>query len=184
MRHIKTTLSLASFTIAALALAGCASADEEPTPSSTEAAGGSPVAEETNEPTFADSVLTTSELTITITDVKTIPVGEPGNEYGEAPVIAFWYDTTNHTSEDVSPMHWIYYFSAFQDNDPNAVNELDVAALPDDQFLNSQTETIKQGGTVANAVAYALTDTTTPVELVASADLGQTEIGSMTFTLD
>jgi hypothetical protein len=42
---------------------------------------------------------------------------------------------------------------------------------------------IKEGGTVSNAVAYELSDTTTPVDLVASLDLGSTEIGKMTFTL-
>ena len=80
-------------------------------------------------------------------------------------------------------MEWIYVFSAYQDNDPNAVNELKIAPLPDDRFLDSQMETIKKGGTVADATAYELDDETTPVDLVASEDLGFTETGRMTYNL-
>lgn len=135
------------------------------------------------EPTFVDGVLTTPEMTIRITDQKVIAVGAPGNEYGDKPVIAFWYDITNLTDGDVSPMNWIYVFSAFQDNNPNAVNELEIASLPDDRFLESQMEQIKKGGTVQNAVAYELDDQTTPVDLVASSDLGRTEIGRTTYPI-
>ena len=83
----------------------------------------------------------------------------------------------------MTPMEWIYVFSAYQDNDPNAVNELKIAPLPDDRFLDSQMETIKKGGTVADATAYELDDETTPVDLVASEDLGFTETGRMTYNL-
>jgi len=135
------------------------------------------------EPTFVDGVLTTSEISIRITDKRVIAVGAPGNEYGDKPVIAFWYDITNLTDGDVSPMNWIYVFSAFQDNNPNAINELEIASLPDDRFLESQTEQIKKGGTVQNAVAYELDDQTTPVDLVASSGLGRTEIGRTTYPI-
>ncbi len=81
-------------------------------------------------------------------------------------------------------MNWLFVFKAYQDNNPDAVNELEVGALPDDRFLDSQTEAIKNGGTVENAVAYELDDETTPVELVASDNLGQTEIGRMTYNLE
>lgn len=186
-RAHKTTVLLASVGIATLTLAGCASggtADDVAAPESTVSVDSAEVAEPAADATFAEMVLTTPDVKIQITDVKTIPVGEPGNEYGDEPVIAFWYDTTNLTDAEVSPMNWIFYFNAFQDNDPNAVNELNVASLPDDAFLDSQTENIKKGGTVSNAVAYELTDTTTAVELVASEGFGQTEIGSMTFELN
>ena len=39
----------------------------------------------------------------------------------------------------------------------------------------------ESGGTVENAMAYELDDLTTPVELVASDDLGMTEIGRETY---
>lgn len=133
---------------------------------------------------FVDGVLTTPEMKIVITEHKIIPVGQTGNEYGSKPVIAFWYETTNLSDEDVTPMNWIYAFTAYQDNNPNAENELEIASLPDDRFLDSQTETIKKGGTVENAVAYELDDDTTPVDLVASDDLGMTDIGRVTYNLE
>jgi hypothetical protein len=137
-----------------------------------------------DESTFKDGVLTTSDVKIVITKHKIIPAGEKGNEYGDKPVIAFWYKITNLTEKETSPMEWIYVFSAYQDNNPNAENELDVAGLPDDRFLDSQTENIKKGGTVENAVAYELDDQTTPVELVANDSLGfGDDLGRITYEL-
>lgn len=105
---------------------------------------------------------------ITITDYRVIQPGEKGNEYGERPVIAFWYDTTNISSKDLNPMSaWIIGISAIQDNDPNKVNELSVGMLPDDTYLDDQMATIKEGGTLASAMSYELTDEETPVLLQA-----------------
>ncbi len=141
-------------------------------------------AQETAPAAFADGVLTLDDYTITITDYKVIRPGEEGNEYGEKPVIAFWYDTTNTGEEaDVDPSTaWIFVFEAVQDNDPNAVNTLNMGMLPDDRFLDSQMQDIKPGGTVSNAVAYELDDETTPVTLTASDILGS-EYGSQTFEI-
>lgn len=133
--------------------------------------------------TFKDGVLTTPDFKIEITDHKVIPVGKKGNEYGEKPVLGFWYKTTNVSGTDVDPLTAILNFTAFQDTNPNAENELNVAALPDDRFLDSQTEKIKKGGTVENAIAYELDDLTTPVVLVASTDLGFSEVGRMSYSL-
>ncbi len=132
--------------------------------------------------TFKNGVLTTPELKIQITRYKIIEVGQNGNEYGEKPVIAFWYKTTNVSGDEVDPMAFIFHFNAYQDNNPNAENELDVGSLPDDRFLDSQTETIKKGGTVENANAYELDDLDTPVDLVASEGLDEA-IGKATYTL-
>ncbi|KRE41659.1 hypothetical protein ASG74_13495 [Knoellia sp. Soil729] len=132
---------------------------------------------------FVDGVLTTPKMKIEITKHTVIGVGKKGNEYGSKPVLALWYKTTNLTEEKVNPTDFILVFTAFQDNDPNAENELQVAGLPDDRFLDSQTENIKKGGTVENAVAYELDDQTTPVVLVASNDLGMSEIGKSTYAL-
>ncbi|MEE0002161.1 MAG: DUF5067 domain-containing protein [Weissella confusa] len=41
-------------------------------------------------------------------------------------------------------------------------------SLPDQQFLDSQTESIKKGATAKNAIAYSLDDETTPVVLKAT----------------
>lgn len=133
---------------------------------------------------FENGVLATDEMKIVITSHRVIAVGEPGNEYGDKPVIAFVYETTNLTNKELDPTTaWIGSFRALQDTDPNAVNELDIAGLPDERFLDTQLEKIKQGGTVENAVAYSLDDETTPVTLSASESLFQDEIGTQTFEL-
>lgn len=137
----------------------------------------------TSDSSFAEGVLTTPTMKIKITDHKIIAVGKKGNEYGSKPVIAFWYETTNLTDADLSPMDFLIAMTAYQDNNPNAENQLEVGALPDEAFLDTQTERIKKGGTVKNAVAYELDDKTTPVVLVASNDLGMTRIGETTYQL-
>ncbi|MEV8265742.1 MULTISPECIES: DUF5067 domain-containing protein [unclassified Microbacterium] len=187
MRLSKKNSAVLALGVAALLLSGCsAPAASEPKPETTTAVSSDATeeAETTSGASFSDNVLTLPEYTIKITDTKMIAVGQPGNEYGEKPVIAFWYEVTNTSDQPTDPSTaWIGTFTAIQDNDPNAVNELNVGMLPDQQFLDSQIQDIKKGGTVANAVAYELDDETTPVELVASNDFGMTEIGSATFTL-
>lgn len=133
---------------------------------------------------FKDDVFTTPEMKIEITSHRLIPVGQPGNEYGDKPVIAFVYKTTNLTNKELDPTTaWIGSFSATQDNDPNAVNELNVGGTPGDQYLDTQLEKIKQGGTVENAVAYELDDETTPVTLSASENLFEDAAGTATYEL-
>lgn len=139
---------------------------------------------EASKATFANSVLTTDGYTITITDYKVIQPGETGNEYGDVPVVAFWYDTTNTGSDSNinASSAWIMVFEAIQDNDPNVVNTLNIGMLPDSQFLDSQTQTIKEGGIVSNAISYELDDTSTPVTLVAR-DIIDGEYGRQEFPI-
>ena len=134
---------------------------------------------------FKDNVLVSEDVRIEIKDWKVIPVGDTGNEYGEKPVIAFWYDTTNLSgNENVTPSTaWIAMFTAVQDNDPNMVNELNVGMLPDQQYLDSQMAQIKKDGTVSNAIAYELTDETTPVVLKATRGIGGDTLGEQTFDI-
>jgi Domain of unknown function (DUF5067) len=134
-------------------------------------------------PTFQNGVLTTPDLKIEITRYKVIKAGQKGNDYGEKPVIAFWYKVTNRSGAKVDPTDFLFNFKTYQDNNPNAENELDVGSLPDDRFLDSQTENIKKGGTVENAVAYELDDLHTPVDLVATDILGDEGIGKARYTL-
>lgn len=172
--------------LAALVLAGCtapAESDTGPT-TSTEVEVEAPNEAAPAGPTFVDGVLTTDEVKIAITDYRVIQVGEPGNEYGDAPVLAIWYDTTNLGADrDITPTEFISWFEAYQDIDPNRENTLDVGLLPDDAFLDTQLENIKVDGTVPNAVAFVLDDTSTPVELVAGGMFGGDEIGRMIFNL-
>lgn len=132
--------------------------------------------------TFANEVLTTPDLKIKITRAKVIGAGQKGNEYSDRPVIAFWYTTTNLSDAKISSRAFVMHFNAFQDNDPNAENSLDVGALPDDRFLDSQGEDIKPGGTVRDAVAYELDDLETPVDLVATQGFDDV-IGKATYRL-
>ena len=123
-------------------------------------------------------------MKIEITSHKIIPVGKKGNEYGEKPVIAFWYKVTNLTDKQLDPSTaFAFNFSVYQDNNPNSMNELDAGMLPDERFLDTQMENIKKGGTVENAAAYELDDLTTPVTLTATSGLGSDTIGTMTFNI-
>jgi Domain of unknown function (DUF5067) len=179
---------LVLFAIIAVAVSQTSSDDSQPTvsnnttqaPQSEEPAAKKPASEEG--PTFENGVLTTPDLKIQITRYKVIKAGQKGNEYGEKPVIAFWYTTTNLSGDRVNPTAFIRNFSAYQDNNPNAENELEMGwSSPDDRFLGSETENIKKGGTVENAAAFELDDLDTPVDLVA-ADMREV-IGKTTYTL-
>jgi len=133
---------------------------------------------------FKDKTLKIHDATLVITDVKVIPVGEKGNEHGSKPVIAFWFKTTNLTDKEITPSDpWIACIDAYQDNNPNAVNKLDVGSLPDERFLDTQFENIKKGGTVEGAIAYDLDDTTTPVVLKATQGIGGDKLGQQTFNI-
>lgn len=107
----------------------------------------------------------TKDLEFTINKASIIPVGEKGNEYGDVPVLAIWYTTTNNSDRAFSPLAWVSYTKVIQDNDPNKVNELRVASTPDEAFLNDQSAEIKKGGSLKSAVAYELSDETTDVEI-------------------
>ncbi|AKP66823.1 DUF5067 domain-containing protein [Companilactobacillus ginsenosidimutans] len=133
---------------------------------------------------FKNNKLVMSDISITITKTKVIPVGEIGNEYGEKPVIAFWFTTTNKSNKEINPnTAWIAAFTAVQDNNKNQVNELDIGNLPDDRFLDTQSENIKKNGTAESAIAYDLDDTTTPVKLTATKGIGGSKLGTMTYKL-
>lgn len=72
---------------------------------------------------------------------------------------------------------------AIQDNDENKVNKLQTASYPDKTLLNDQAATIKKGGTVSGAIAYKLTDLTTPVKLTAYKGVDRIELGSQEFAV-
>ncbi|UQZ76712.1 DUF5067 domain-containing protein [Niallia circulans] len=140
--------------------------------------------ETNNEVYFKDNEAKLVDLKIKITETKVIQPGEKGNEYGEKPVFAIWYETTNLSDKDIDPTTgWMAVFEAVQDNNPNSVNTLEVGGLPDDQFLDSQLETIKKNGTVKNAVAYELDDLETPVTLIATQGLGGNKLGEQNFNI-
>ena len=141
--------------------------------------------ESETEESFSEDTIVMKDYTVKITDWKIIPAGEEGNEYNDVPVIAFWYDVTNTGDNSLTPSTaWIGRFEAVQDNNPNLVNKLDVSTLPDKQFLDSQLAEIKKDGTVANAVAYKLTDEKTPVELTAKESIIGDVIWKHTYNIE
>ena len=182
---MKSKKLLTALMVSSLLISGCSSMKEEKKEN--------PVTNETDknkvnsssrdgEYTFKDGKVSMEDTDIKINKYKVIHVGEEGNEYGENPVIAFWYDTTNKSGKDIiNPMS--AWFAAFpegpiQDNDKNKVNKLKVAGHPDKTLLNDQSATIKKDGTLSGAVAYELTDLTTPVKLTAYKGVGGIELGS------
>ena len=50
-------------------------------------------------------------------------------------------------------------------------------------LLNDQSATIKKDGTLSGAIAYELTDLTTPVKLTAYKGVGGIELGSQEFAV-
>ncbi|MDO4271945.1 MAG: stalk domain-containing protein [Candidatus Saccharibacteria bacterium] len=133
---------------------------------------------------FKDNTLVAEDVKIEIVNYAVIPVGKDGNLHGKKPVIAFWYNTTNLTGKSMTPISaWFAMFTAIQDNNPNAINELDVGLLPDVSFSDSQSEKIKKGGTVLNAIAYELDDDTTPITLKATRGLLGEDLGEQTFEI-
>ena len=102
-------------------------------------------------------------------------------------VKCIYIDTTNKSGKDIiNPMSaWFASFpeGAIQDNDKNKVNKLQVAMHPDKTLVRDQSATIKKDGTVSGAVAYELTDLTTPVKLTAYKGVGGVELGSQEFTV-
>lgn len=184
----KTFLLLLALTLSIIA--GCGNQDEG-TKTAADAASKEATTTPTNEEKetnhdfyFKDNQAKLNDLKINITETKVIRAGEKGNEYGDKPVLAIWYETTNLSDKDIDPIiGWLAVFEAVQDNNPNAVNTLEVGGLPDDQFLDSQSETIKKDGTVKNAVAYELDDLETPVTLIATQGFDGEKLGEQTFTI-
>lgn len=179
----KIAAAVFSLGVAALALTGCTSdvtpSADEPSVTEVEAEFG------VGTTTFEYDTLTSPHLRMTVTESKVIQPGEPGNEYGEAAVLVFWYETTNVSGQEVSPLTaWFTHFRVFQDQgDGTQPAELTLGMPPETDLAETQSVTIPEGETVRNAVAYTLLDLETPVELVAS-DAVLNQLGSTMVVLN
>ena len=111
---------------------------------------------------FDGKTLVSQNFTIVITEYKVIQPGEPGNQMGEAPVIAFWYDLTAHEgSSGVRPLSaWELTFTAHQ------MKELDYGHMPDLEHYEVSISEVEAGQTVSCSTAYELLDDTTKVRFV------------------
>lgn len=177
-------LATAAWMVAAGAiLTGCSAApqdslDGEPTVEEIEIG-----AEQPGTTSFADGTLTSSKLSIRIADSAVIPQGEPGNEYGEAPVMAVWFETTNTSGEEIDPLTaWLTHVRAYQTIGETPA-ELSLGMTPDSEHAATMSTAIPAGATVTAAVGYLMADDQTPVELILS-DTFLTEVGRVSLAAD
>lgn len=133
---------------------------------------------------YSDRTLTTKDCTIKITDYKVIHEGDEGyEEFNEGPVIVFWFDITNVSGEELEASDWISYVEAYQDNDPNIENKLDMGYYIDEATNDNSFQKIKKGGTVHDCYTYKLTDDTTPVTLKFKGELFGDTVGEEDFSI-
>lgn len=131
---------------------------------------------------YADGVFTSSLVSIRITDSRVIPLGEEGNEYGDGPVLALWYETTNVAGQATDPLTaWLTHFRASQDTGEGST-ELTLSVGPDADLASTQTSEIAAGATAVNAISYHLLSEDAPV-LLSVSDSRLNEIGSQSFPL-
>lgn len=110
--------------------------------------------------------------TYSIKIVKKELIEKDGNKY-----VQFTYDTIvnkNYTEEPaiVPNIVWGLNFNVIQDNDPNKINKLNECFTPE-KYLDNDFAEIKPGGVVRSAVAYKLSDTKTPIKLIAGDLVGR-----------
>jgi len=179
------------FTLSALligSLSACGGpAEEQPVasaPASPPASTQVSAAIEDSDYYFRDGVLVNPDVRIEITGWQVVPAGQGYNEYGEKPLLVFWYDTTNLTDSDsVTPLTaWTHVFTAVQDTDPDRVNVL-TPGVPPVEFAEIQLEYIKPGGTVSSAISYQLDSDAVPVVLQALSGITIDGLGTQTFEI-
>ncbi|MGK4034853.1 DUF5067 domain-containing protein [Pediococcus acidilactici] len=179
---MKKSLTLGTVIMSVVVLSACGNnATKKDSPNNTTENVAKP---KTEKYYFKNDELKIHDLKIKITNSKIIPAGKAGNEYGEKPVLAIWYKVTNLTNKEIDPnTAWMSTFEAYQDNNKNRENKLNVGSLPDQRFIDSQQDNIKKNGTVENAVSYELDDNATPVTLKATQGLGGKKLGTKIFKI-
>ena len=155
----------------------------QPAPAAPAPVEAAPAPAAPGSPSFVNGVLITKDLKIQITSYKIVGAGKGINRLGDKPIISFDYSTTNISGDSLtSSTAWIFNIDVFQDNNPNAENELDLAFTTDGRFSGSGNEEIKKGGTVKDSIAYELDDSKTPVDVIAKELFGDV-IGKTTYAL-
>lgn len=160
--------------MAALLLTACGSNDskEESTDAEQEET------KQSDDIYFDGKVAQTDEVKVEIKETKVIAPGEEGNEHGENTVFAIWYDVTNLTDEELTPIDgWVDNFEVIQDNSDDMIRKLEGDGMPDDAHLDTQMNVIKKGGTVEDSTMYKLDDEETPVTIIAKNGFLGDEIG-------
>lgn len=177
---------LAIALVFALVFSLCACGEAAPETQTTPEPTAAPTAEPTVEPKpnamFDGMVYEDDEARIEIIGCEILEVGSEYNKYGDVPLVCFKFNVTNLSDGDVSASgKWIDTFRAYQDNDPNFLNELNVGSQENSAYHDTAFAKIKKGGTVEDVMTYELDDEETPVTLVAS--YRWEEIGSKDFDI-
>lgn len=186
MRKKLLALALVFALVFALCACGAAAPETKATPEPTADPTAEPTAEPTVEPKpnamFDGMVYEDDEARIEIIGCEILEVGSEYNKYGDVPLVCFKFNVTNLSDWDVSASgKWIDTFRAYQDNDPNFLNELNVGSQENIAYHDTAFASIKKGGTVESVMTYELDDEETPVTLVAS--YRWEEIGSKDFDI-
>lgn len=186
MRKKLLALALVFALVFSLCACGAAAPETKATPEPTAEPTAAPTAEPTEEPkpaaTFDGTVYEDEEARIEITGYEVLEVGSEYNKYGDVPLVCFKFNVTNLSDGDVSASgKWIDTFRAYQDNDPNFLNELNVGSQENSAYHDTAFAKIKNGGTVESVMTYELDDEETPVKLVA--EYRWEEIGSKDFDI-
>lgn len=182
MRKKLLALALVFALVFSLCACGAAAPETKATPEPTAAPTAEPTEEPTPAATFDGTVYEDDEARIEITGYEVLEVGSEYNKYGDVPLVCFKFNVTNLSDGDVSASgKWIDTFRAYQDNDPNFLNELNVGSQENSAYHDTGFAKIKKGGTVEDVMTYELDDEETPVTLVAS--YRWEEIGSKDFDI-
>ncbi|OFN05353.1 hypothetical protein HMPREF2626_03535 [Aerococcus sp. HMSC062A02] len=127
--------------------------------------------------TFDGRYLDTVDIDIEIEEVRVLPAGAEGNEEGEGPVLAFWYDATNKSEEELSAFDaWIRCFVPTQHQDQlddNFENDLAIAKVPDSRYKKTQNKKLKRNESAKSAIAFKVADMKAPVALFAKTAQGK-----------
>lgn len=108
---------------------------------------------------------TTEKGKLRINDVYILNEGDPQN-YHNGTIIVFNISMTNETDEPKQYHEFTFsYIEPIQDNDPNIINELEVAGMVTEEDLEKQIIDIKPGGTMEMNMSYFLSDMETEVTL-------------------
>lgn len=182
MRKKLLALALVFALVFSLCACGAAAPETKATPEPTAAPTAEPTEEPTPAATFDGTVYEDDEARIEITGYEVLEVGSEYNKYGDVPLVCFKFNVTNLSDGGVSASgKWIDTFRAYQDNDPNFLNELNVGSQENSAYHDTAFASIKKGGTVESVMTYELDDMETPVALVAS--YRWEEIGSKDFDI-
>lgn len=187
MRKKLLAFALVFALVFALCACGAAAPETKATPEPTADPTAEPTQEPTEEPTpaatFDGTVYEDDEARIEIIGYEILEVGSEYNKYGDVPLICFKYTVTNLSGGDISAASkWMFNFRAYQDNNPNFLNALDIGMQSNADYYDTEYEQIKKGGTVENVITYELDDEETPVTLVAKDYYGN-EVGSKDFDI-